>query len=63
MKKPDDVARGRECYARHAWGEAYRCFEAADHEALLPAGDLELYALSAALLAGEDGCEVGMAGL
>ena len=60
MKKPDDVARGRECYARHAWGEAYRCFEAADHEALLPAGDLELYALSAALIARDDECLVLM---
>ena len=55
-KKPDDVARGRACYARHAWAEAYRCFAAADRKAPLPAPDLELFALAGMLTARDDEC-------
>ena len=56
VKRTDDVARGRECYARHAWVEAYRCFEAADSKAPLLAPDLELYALSGMLTARDEQC-------
>ena len=53
-KKPNEVARGRDGYRRHAWAEAYRCFAAADRRSPLPAPDLEMYALSAALLGRDD---------
>ena len=49
-RKSDEIARGRDGYARHAWAEAHRWFSAADRKAPLPAPDLELYAVSAALL-------------
>jgi DNA-binding CsgD family transcriptional regulator len=55
-----EAERGREHYARHAWVEAYRCFEAAERKAPLPAGDLELYALSALLIARDEECLVLM---
>ena len=50
----DDVDRGRESYRRQAWAEAYRCFSAADRKTPLPAADLELYALAAALTGRDD---------
>jgi DNA-binding NarL/FixJ family response regulator len=53
-RKSDEVARGREGYQRRAWAEAYRCFEAADRKAPLPAPDLEMYVLSACLLGRDD---------
>jgi DNA-binding CsgD family transcriptional regulator len=53
-KKSDEIARGRDCFERQAWAEANRCFSAADRKTPLPASDLELYALSAALLGLDD---------
>jgi len=53
-RKADDVDRGRESYRRQAWAEAFRCFSAADGQAPLPAPDLELYALAAALTGRDD---------
>jgi DNA-binding CsgD family transcriptional regulator len=48
----DALARGREAYARHAWGDAFDLLTTAAREAPLVAGDLEL-AASAALLLGK----------
>lgn len=53
-RKTDDVERGRESYRRQAWADAYRCFAAADQKTPLPAPDLELYALAAALTGRDD---------
>jgi DNA-binding CsgD family transcriptional regulator len=51
-RKTDEIERGREACRRQAWAEAHRCFSAADRNAPLPAPDLELYALAAALIGG-----------
>jgi len=53
-RKPDEIARGRDGYARQAWAEAHRWFSAADRKAPLAAPDLELYARSASLLGRDD---------
>lgn len=47
---PDLAHRGRECYARRAWSEAYRAFAHADRQAPLPIEDLERLAASAYLV-------------
>jgi DNA-binding CsgD family transcriptional regulator len=46
----DRLARGRECYRRRAWADAYRSLSDADRAAPLGAGDLELLATSAYLI-------------
>lgn len=53
-RKADEIERGRDAYRRQAWGEAHRCFAAADGKAPLAGPDLELYALSAALTGRDD---------
>jgi DNA-binding CsgD family transcriptional regulator len=45
----DDLERGRACYGRRAWAEAYDALARADEVTPLGADDLELYAWSAAL--------------
>ncbi|MGH2450050.1 MAG: DNA-binding response regulator, partial [Candidatus Limnocylindria bacterium] len=49
----EELARVRECYARRAWGDAYRPLSSADREAALALEDLEAAAV-AAYLAGKD---------
>jgi DNA-binding CsgD family transcriptional regulator len=44
-----DLERGRDCYARRAWDNAYQAFLLADQAEPLAAGDLELLAMSACL--------------
>ncbi len=53
MATDDTPDRGRESFGRHAWGDAYAQLSAADHEAPLEPGDLELLA-TAAYLVGRD---------
>jgi DNA-binding CsgD family transcriptional regulator len=53
MATDDMPDRGRESFGRHAWGDAYAQLSAADHEAPLEPGDLELLA-TAAYLIGRD---------
>lgn len=47
---PDLAHRGRNCYARRAWSEAYQAFTHADRQSLLPVEDLERLAASAYLI-------------
>ena len=47
---PDLAHRGRECYARRAWSEAYRALAHADRQCALPIEDLECLAASAYLV-------------
>ncbi len=49
----NDLERGRECYGRRAWGEAYQALVRADHARPLDADDLERLA-TAAYLVGRD---------
>lgn len=49
----DELERGRGCYARRAWGEAYRLLSSADRAHALALEDLEALAV-AAYLAGQD---------
>ena len=51
---PDELRRGRECYARRAWADAYRSLSLADQVARLEAQDLELLAMSAYLIGRDD---------
>ncbi len=51
---PDELARGRQCYAASAWAEAFASLSQADKEVPLNAADLELLATSAYLV-GQDG--------
>jgi DNA-binding CsgD family transcriptional regulator len=53
MKRPDEIDRGRECYAARQWGEAYRALASADRQQPLVGDDLERLA-AAAYLAGDD---------
>jgi ATP/maltotriose-dependent transcriptional regulator MalT len=46
----DELARGRMCYERRAWSDAYRALSLADQAAPLEAADLELLAMSAYLI-------------
>ncbi|MGH3010579.1 MAG: LuxR C-terminal-related transcriptional regulator [Gaiellaceae bacterium] len=50
----EHLARGREAYARRAWGDAYRELALVDRESGLEPADLELLATSAYLLGDED---------
>jgi DNA-binding CsgD family transcriptional regulator len=45
-----DLERGRECYRRRAWADAYRSLSLADRAAPLTAEDLDLLAMSAYLV-------------
>ena len=45
----DHLEHGRECYERHAWGDAYQAFLCADQAATLQADDLERLATAAYL--------------
>jgi DNA-binding CsgD family transcriptional regulator len=49
-----DLERGRECYARRAWGDAYQALALADQATPLAADDLELLAMSACLTGRDD---------
>jgi DNA-binding CsgD family transcriptional regulator len=49
-----ELERGRKCYARRAWADAYRAFSLADRAAPLAAADLELLAMAAYLLGRDD---------
>src|SRR5919109_2445671 len=53
MATADALDRGRECFGRQAWGDAYAQLSAADHEAPLEPEDLERLA-TAAYLVGRD---------
>ena len=53
MTAADTLDRGREAYARQAWGEAYARLAAADREGPLGPEDLERLA-TAAYLVGRD---------
>jgi DNA-binding CsgD family transcriptional regulator len=53
-RKPEELRRGREAYARRAWGEAYQALSQADLDSPLDTEDLERLAWSAALLGRED---------
>jgi Response regulator containing a CheY-like receiver domain and an HTH DNA-binding domain len=47
---PHLAHRGRECFARRAWGDAYRALAQADRQSPLPVEDLERLAASAYLV-------------
>jgi hypothetical protein len=49
-----DLERGRECYARRDWADAYEWLTRADTAAPLAAPDLELLAWSAGLTGHDD---------
>ena len=49
-----DIARGRESYERRAWADAYRSLALADRAGPMEAGDLELLAMAAYLIARDD---------
>jgi DNA-binding CsgD family transcriptional regulator len=53
MNTDDALYRGRESFARQAWGDAFAQLSAADKESALEPADLELVAV-AAVLVGED---------
>jgi hypothetical protein len=53
MTITEAIERGRESFARHAWGDAYACLSAADRDTPLPGEDLERLAY-AAYLTGKD---------
>jgi DNA-binding CsgD family transcriptional regulator len=48
------LQQGRDCYARHAWMEAWQALSLADRQAPLGGADLELLATSAYLLGRDD---------
>jgi DNA-binding CsgD family transcriptional regulator len=50
----DELDRGRESYARRAWGEAYESLTRAHRSSPLEAGDLELLATAAYMLGRDD---------
>ena len=50
MTTEEMVARGRESFARQAWGDAYALLSAADHAAPLGLDDLEHLSLAATLI-------------
>jgi hypothetical protein len=53
MNTDDALHRGRESFARQAWGDAFARLSAADTESALEPADLELLAV-AAVMVGED---------
>lgn len=50
MEMADQLERGRNAYARQAWGEAFAQLSAADRESSLEPADLELLGVAAHLL-------------
>ncbi len=52
--KPGALERGRDCFQRRAWADAYQALSLADQQAPLAAADLELWALSAYLIGRDD---------
>jgi DNA-binding NarL/FixJ family response regulator len=54
LDRVHELERGRESYARRAWGEAYERLSLADREAPLGAEDLELLATTAYMLGHDD---------
>ena len=54
MSDADELERGRECYAKGAWTDAYESFVRADRVAPLGPEDLELLARSAYMLGRDD---------
>jgi len=54
MVVDDEIERGREAFARHAWGDAYARLASAAERAPLGGGDLELLATTAYMLGRED---------
>jgi DNA-binding CsgD family transcriptional regulator len=59
MTSSQALDRGRESFARHAWGDAYACLSAADRETPLQGEDLERLAY-AAYLTGRDADSEGL---
>jgi ATP/maltotriose-dependent transcriptional regulator MalT len=51
---PDELERGRESYARRAWGDAHRLLSRADQAAPLGGADLERLAMAAYLIGRDD---------
>ena len=49
-----ELERGRNCYERRAWADAYRALSLADQAAPLEVEDLELLAMSAYLIGRDD---------
>jgi hypothetical protein len=49
-----DLERGRECYGRRAWADAYRSLSLADQATPLAGEDLELLAMAAYLIGRDD---------
>ena len=54
MSDAEELERGRECYAKGAWTDAYESFVRADRVAPLGPEDLELLARSAYMLGRDD---------
>jgi DNA-binding CsgD family transcriptional regulator/tetratricopeptide (TPR) repeat protein len=54
MNSDDALHRGRESYARQAWGDAFAQLSAADAESALEPADLELLAMAAALIGADE---------
>ena len=54
MNAARELERGRECYGRRAWAEAYHALSLADEVVPLAVEDLELLAMSAYLIARDD---------
>jgi DNA-binding CsgD family transcriptional regulator len=54
VRAVDELERGRECYARRAWTDAYESLSRADRAAPIRAEDLELLARSAYMLGRDD---------
>jgi DNA-binding CsgD family transcriptional regulator len=60
MQEPEGVRQGRDCYQRHAWGEAYRQLAAAHERVDLSLADLELLAFAAFLTGRDEACGAAM---
>ncbi|MGH2701855.1 MAG: LuxR C-terminal-related transcriptional regulator [Actinomycetota bacterium] len=54
MNSDDALHRGRESYARQAWGEAFALLSAADTESALEPADLELLWMAAGLIGADE---------
>ena len=52
------LERGRELFARKAWGESYRLLQAADRDVPLEPEDLERLGIAAYLVGHDDDCDV-----
>ncbi len=56
MTVADALDRGRESFAKHAWGTAFAQLSVADRETSLKAGDLERLAVAAYMVGKDDDC-------